>query len=156
MEFSQLRDIAYRYAADNGDCASLVDEYVEDMKATQRAFSDDRKRKIRVSSETPLNLLILDEMGALLAYGDGATARDLRKQLSLVGSQGRATGHPMLGLVQEPTKDTVPVRELFTTRICLRVTSSAHVDMVLGENARLRGALADEIPNVDETAESAT
>jgi S-DNA-T family DNA segregation ATPase FtsK/SpoIIIE len=58
----------------------------------------------------------------------------------------------MLGLVQEPTKDTVPVRELFTTRICLRVTAGAHVDMVLGDGARLRGALADEIPNVEETA----
>jgi S-DNA-T family DNA segregation ATPase FtsK/SpoIIIE len=58
----------------------------------------------------------------------------------------------MVGLVQEPTKDTVPVRELFTTRICLRVTSAAHVDMVLGENSRLRGALADEIANVEDTA----
>jgi S-DNA-T family DNA segregation ATPase FtsK/SpoIIIE len=44
------------------------------------------------------------------------------------------------------------VRDLFTTRICLRVTSAAHVDMVLGENARLRGALADEIPNDPATA----
>jgi S-DNA-T family DNA segregation ATPase FtsK/SpoIIIE len=152
MEFSQLRDIAYRYAASHEDCLALVDEYVDDMRATQRGFSDTGNRKVTVSRETPLNLLILDEMGALLAYGDGTTARELRKLLSLVGSQGRATGHSMIGLVQEPTKDTVPVRELFTTRICLRVTAAAHVDMVLGENARLRGALADEIPNADETA----
>jgi len=46
----------------------------------------------------------------------------------------------------------VPVRDLFTIRICLRVTSAAHVDMVLGDTARLRGALADEIPNAQETA----
>jgi S-DNA-T family DNA segregation ATPase FtsK/SpoIIIE len=54
--------------------------------------------------------------------------------------------------VQEPTKDTVPVRELFPTRVCLRVTAQSHVDMVLGDGARLRGALADEIPNVPDTA----
>jgi S-DNA-T family DNA segregation ATPase FtsK/SpoIIIE len=152
MEFSKLRGIAYRYADDTDSFAALVGEYVEDMQAVQRGFAADGKRKITVSRESPLNLLILDEMGALLAYGDSGTARELRRQLSLVGSQGRATGHSMLGLVQEPTKDTVPVRELFTTRICMRVTAGAHVDMVLGDGARLRGALADEIPNVEETA----
>jgi hypothetical protein len=92
MEFAKLREIAYRYADDNADCGALVGEYVQDMQATQRAFAGDGTRKITVSRETPLNLLILDELGALLAYGDPGTARDLRKQLSLVGSQGRATG----------------------------------------------------------------
>jgi S-DNA-T family DNA segregation ATPase FtsK/SpoIIIE len=58
----------------------------------------------------------------------------------------------MVGFVQEPTKDTVPVRDLFTVRVCLRLTSAGHVDSVLGEDARLRGALADEIPNVPDTA----
>jgi S-DNA-T family DNA segregation ATPase FtsK/SpoIIIE len=48
--------------------------------------------------------------------------------------------------VQEPSKDIVDVRELFTTRICLGVTAASHVDMVLGDGARERGALADEIP----------
>jgi hypothetical protein len=50
------------------------------------------------------------------------------------------------GFVQEPSKDIVEVRELFTTRVCLGVTAASHVDMVLGEGARDRGALADEIP----------
>src|SRR5699024_1599048 len=66
--------------------------------------------------------------------------------LALVDSQGRATGHTMLGLVQEPTKDTVPVPEVFAERVCLRVTADSHVAMVLGDGARWRGALADEIP----------
>jgi S-DNA-T family DNA segregation ATPase FtsK/SpoIIIE len=40
----------------------------------------------------------------------------------------------------------VDVRELFTLRICLGVTAASHVDMALGEGARDRGALADQIP----------
>ncbi|SFJ41480.1 DNA segregation ATPase FtsK/SpoIIIE, S-DNA-T family [Amycolatopsis sacchari] len=152
MEFATLAGIAHRYADTDEAAAELVDEYVEDMQATQRMLAEQGQRKITPSPVTPLNLLVLDEMGALLAYGDASVARGLRRQLALVGSQGRATGHSMVGLVQEPTKDTVPVRDLFTTRICLRVTSAAHVDMVLGENARLRGALADEIPNDPATA----
>jgi DNA segregation ATPase FtsK/SpoIIIE-like protein len=47
--------------------------------------------------------------------------------------------------VQEPTKDTVPVRELFPRRICLRVASKTHVAMVLGDQAYDRGAWANRI-----------
>lgn len=152
LEFTKLAPIAHRYADTEQACSDLVDEYVDDLRATQRRFADTGTRKITVSRETPLNLLIVDEIGALLAYGDGALGRNLRRQLAIVGSQGRATGHAMTAMVQEPTKDTVPIRELFTIRICLRVTAAAHVDMVLGENARLRGAIADEIPNSEDTA----
>ena len=58
----------------------------------------------------------------------------------------------MWAYVQEPSKDIVPIRDAFTRRMCLRVTASAHVDMSLGEDARLRGALADAIPNDPSTA----
>lgn len=157
LEFAALAPIAHRYAdsttPDNGyGCGELVTEYVETMQARQRDLKATGQRKATISREHPLDLLILDELGALLAYGDGATVRQLKKDLSLVASQGRATGHTMLGMVQEPTKDTVPVRELFTVRVCLRVTSASHVNMVLGDNMRERGAIADEIPNTDDTA----
>ena len=47
------------------------------------------------------------------------------------------------------TKDTVPVRELFPRRICLRVTAKSHVAMVLGDQAYERGAWANRIPESD-------
>ena len=152
MEFAKLAGIAHRYATDENDCSELVDEFVDDLQRVQREFSEQGTRKIELSRVTPLNLLIVDEIGALMAYGEGTVARNLRKKLAIVTSQGRATGHGVTAMVQEPTKDTVPIRDLFTIRICLRVTAAAQVDMVLGENARLRGALADEIPNAPETA----
>ncbi|MGW5054741.1 FtsK/SpoIIIE domain-containing protein [Actinokineospora sp. NPDC004072] len=158
-EFAALAPIAYRYSTvtepdDEDDdpytIADLVREFRADMAATQRRLKADKSRKISVSRETPLNLLILDEIGAITAYSD--LARLLRRDLAVIATQGRATGHRMWGLVQEPSKDVVPIRDLFTCRVCLRVTSAAHVDMVLGEDARARGALADEIPNLPETA----
>ena len=54
--------------------------------------------------------------------------------------------------MQEPSKDVVDVRDLFATRICLGVTAASHVDMALGDGARDRGALADEIPGDPEHA----
>ncbi len=152
FEFSALRDIAYRYAATGQECADLVTDFVADMQTEQQVLSASGTRRLTISRETPVNLLIVDEMAALLAYGDPTIARQLRGQLSLVGSQGRASGHTMIGLVQEPTKDTVSIRDLFTWRICLRLTVGNHVDGVLGEDARLRGARADEIPDIPEAA----
>lgn len=150
MELVKSERIAHRYAAEPDDCLAVVEEFVADLEATERRLAEQGLRKFAVSRETPLNLLVLDELGSLLGWGDHARA--MRKLLSYVGTQGRATGHSMLGFVQEPTKDVVPVRDLFTVRMCLRVTSAGHVDMVLGEGARQRGALADEIPNDPATA----
>lgn len=150
MELSRGKDMAYRYAAEPEDCLELIEEFLEDCRATQRRLSAEGKAKFTPSVETPLNILVLDELAALLGFGK--YARDLRKMLEEVGTQGRATGHVMIGAVQEPSKDVVPIRDLFTVRVCLRVTSAAHVDMTLGDGARLRGAMADEIPNDPSTA----
>jgi DNA segregation ATPase FtsK/SpoIIIE, S-DNA-T family len=150
MEFAKLEPVAHRYAADQGECLDLVETYVAEMQAKQAAIRDQGDRKATISPEMPLDLLILDELGALTAFGD--FARDFRRLLALIGSQGLGSNNVMIGFVQDPSKDTVPVRDYFTTRICLRVTTSAQVDMVLGEDARLRGALADEIPNDPSTA----
>jgi S-DNA-T family DNA segregation ATPase FtsK/SpoIIIE len=152
MELTKAEGISHAYASDLDDCVEVVRAYVEDLQETAESLAVQGKRKFTPSVETPLNLLMMDELGALLSFGDYAVAKELRKLLSIVGTQGRATGHSMLGYVQEPTKDTVPIRDLFTVRVCLRVTTAGHPDMVLGDGARLRGALADEIPNDPATA----
>ncbi|SDD49396.1 FtsK/SpoIIIE domain-containing protein [Glycomyces harbinensis] len=153
VELNAAAPIAHRYASGEAACAEVVSEFLEDQQATQAKLKEQGLRKFTPSPETPLNILIIDEIGAILAYASDRVRMVNNKQgLALVGSQGRATGHVMWAAVQEPTKDTVPVRDLFTLRICLRVTAAVHPEMVLGEGARMRGALADEIPNVPETA----
>jgi DNA segregation ATPase FtsK/SpoIIIE, S-DNA-T family len=51
----------------------------------------------------------------------------------------------VIGALQDPRKDVISLRNLFSTRIALRLDESDQVDMVLGDGARDRGALADEI-----------
>jgi DNA segregation ATPase FtsK/SpoIIIE, S-DNA-T family len=153
VELAAGKGLAYRYADEPDDMHEVVEEYVEDLRETQRRLAETGDRKVTVPSrEFPLNLLMMDEIGQLMAYGDASHARNYRRWFAEIGSQGRATMHSMMGFVQEPTKDVVPIRDLFTTRICLRVTTANHVDMALGDGARLRGALADEIPNDPATA----
>ena len=52
----------------------------------------------------------------------------------------------VVAALQDPRKDVLPARDLFPTRIALRVTEPEHVDMTLGDGARKRGARCDHIP----------
>lgn len=156
-ELALGKGLAYRYGSGVAESAAVVKEFLADQQRVQALLQEQGLRKFTPSTETPLNLLVADELGAMLAYGSGAdddraNMRTIRTGMDLIGSQGLATGHAMWGFVQEPTKDVVSCRELFTLRVCLRSTNAAHADMVLGDGMRTRGAIADEIPAVPETA----
>lgn len=152
VELAPAADAFYRYGGDGVASAEVIEEFLQDQRDTQARLKDAGLRKAPVSREYPLNILIMDELAEILAYGDRELTRNNRQALALIGSQGRATGHVMHGSVQEPSKEVVSARELFTHRLCLRVTAENQVDMVLGDKARERGALADEIPAVPDTA----
>jgi S-DNA-T family DNA segregation ATPase FtsK/SpoIIIE len=100
---------------------------------------------VPISRDHPLELLEFDEIGALTKYTDRKTREAITERVALLTTQGRALGFTVRGYVQEPTKDTVPVRELFPRRVCLRVSAKSHVGMVLGEQAYERGAWANRI-----------
>ncbi len=53
----------------------------------------------------------------------------------------------MIAAIQDPSKDTLPVRQLFTVRIGLRLTEASQTAMVLGQGARDAGAECDLIPD---------
>ncbi|MGH3367920.1 MAG: FtsK/SpoIIIE domain-containing protein, partial [Nocardioidaceae bacterium] len=97
------------------------------------------------TTDEPLIVVIVDELAALTAY---MTHREAKKRisaaLSLLLSQGRAVGVLLVAALQDPRKDVLPARDLFPTRIALRLTEPEQVDMVLG--ARRRGARCDRIP----------
>jgi S-DNA-T family DNA segregation ATPase FtsK/SpoIIIE len=80
--------------------------------------------------------------------------RDLRKRaeatIATLTSQGRSVGVCVVGALQDPRKDVISLRNLFPTRVALRLDESDQVDMVLGDGARDRGALADEISPLPE------
>jgi S-DNA-T family DNA segregation ATPase FtsK/SpoIIIE len=140
-----------RYADNAEDAAELVGEFVANMEAKQRRMQRAGVRSVPVSQEYPLDWLILDEVGSLMAYRP-EYAREITEKCALITSLGRATHDVLEALVQEPAKDIVPIRDLIPRRLCLRVTSERHPDMALGEGARERGAIADQIPDDPATA----
>lgn len=145
MELAYGRRLFHRYAVTSRDTLDMLDELVESMEARKRDHAGS-VRTVPVTRETPLELVEFDEIGALIRYvGDRKTREAITERIALLTTQGRALGFTVRGYVQEPTKDTVSVRELFPRRVCLRVASRSHVGMVLGEHAYDRGAWANRI-----------
>ena len=81
----------------------------------------------------PLHVLVIDELAALTAYADLDVRREATRLLSEVLTQGRALGVVVLACVQDPRKDVVAMRGLFTQTVALRLRSSDETVMVLGD-----------------------
>jgi DNA segregation ATPase FtsK/SpoIIIE, S-DNA-T family len=145
-ETQAAASVFHRWATDGEQAVALLTEYRDAMLARQAAMREQRVRTNTITTETPFELLVIDELAMLTAYGDRQLVRDALRLLAEIMTQGRAADYAVAAYVQEPSKDVVDVRDLFTTRACLGVTAAVHVDMALGDGARDRGALADEIP----------
>lgn len=93
----------------------------------------------------PLHVLVIDELAALTAYADAEVKKEGNRLLAEILTQGRALGVVVLACVQDPKKETVPSRGLFTQTVALRLASSEETRMVLGEGMA-SSAPAQRIP----------
>lgn len=146
VETARGRDLFVDWATGVDGALRILRAFRDGMRTRQGELSVTGDRKFTLSTRTPFEWLVIDELAMLSAYADRSEVREAMGLLGEIQTQGRALGFGVAAYVQEPSKDIVDTRELFTDRVCLAVTSSSHVDMVLGEGARDRGALADQIP----------
>jgi DNA segregation ATPase FtsK/SpoIIIE, S-DNA-T family len=145
MELSFGRDLFTRYADQAAEMVGLLEDAVTEMHDRASKFAG-TTRTFTPSVAFPFLVVLVDELAFLTAYQPD---RDLRKRaeaaIATLTSQGRSVGVCVVGALQDPRKDVISLRNLFPTRIALRLDESDQVDMVLGDGARDRGALADEI-----------
>jgi S-DNA-T family DNA segregation ATPase FtsK/SpoIIIE len=92
-----------------------------------------RSRLHQPTAGDPLHVLVIDELAALTAYADPDIRRQATRLLSEVLTQGRALGVVVVAMVQDPRKETVSMRGLFTQTVALRLRSSEETRMVLGD-----------------------
>jgi DNA segregation ATPase FtsK/SpoIIIE, S-DNA-T family len=145
MELSFGKPIFARYADHAAEMVKLLEEAVAVMHDRAAQFGG-ITRTFTPSVVFPFLVVLVDEMAFITAYQPD---RDLRKRaeaaIATLTSQGRSVGVCVVGALQDPRKDVISLRNLFPTRVALRLDESDQVDMVLGDGARDRGALADEI-----------
>jgi S-DNA-T family DNA segregation ATPase FtsK/SpoIIIE len=122
---------------------------LEDAVKVMRKRQGDLRGITRLHTPTvaePLIVVVVDELASLTAYvTDREAKKRIQSALSLLLSQGRAVGVSVVGAVQDPRKEVLSFRDLFPTRVALRLSESDQVGLVLGQGARDRGALCDRI-----------
>jgi S-DNA-T family DNA segregation ATPase FtsK/SpoIIIE len=154
MELAYGRAIFDRYgtyAADPADIAAMLQAEVTAMqdRAAQLAGYH---RTHTPSTEHPFVVIFVDEAAFLTAYHpDKALRERIRAALATLTTQGRAVGYTVVAALQDPRKEVLPIRNLFPDRIAMRLDEPEQVDMVLGDGARDRGALADQISTNEAT-----
>ncbi|MEX3653895.1 cell division protein FtsK [Mycolicibacterium fortuitum] len=100
-----------------------------------------RTREHRPTKASPLVVLLVDELAGLTAYmSDPALRKEAAASLSRILTKGRALGIVVAAFLQDPRKEVLPMRGLFTQTIALRLRSRDEVAMVLGDG------MADKAP----------
>ncbi|WP_216205490.1 FtsK/SpoIIIE domain-containing protein [Amycolatopsis aidingensis] len=147
MELGQAPEVfGNRVVFDNGpDAVALLEDIATEVKTRASRYRG-WLRSWQASTGDPFVLLVVDELADVIAYQPDKTLRErASRAVQTITSQGRAPGVCVLGLVQDPRKEVVGFRHLFTTRIAMRLDEKQQVDMVLGDGVRERGATAHEI-----------
>ncbi|WP_163513704.1 FtsK/SpoIIIE domain-containing protein [Fodinicola acaciae] len=161
MELAFGRSLFHRFCYGEDDTADpdrkrsyeiAYAEFLEDLVVEMQG----RQAKLRgvardhtPSKDSPAVVVIIDELASLTAYViDREAKKRIAAALALLASQGRAVGIYLLAALQDPRKEVLPFRDLFPTRIALRLVEDGQVDLVLGDGARDRGAYADLIDSI--------
>jgi S-DNA-T family DNA segregation ATPase FtsK/SpoIIIE len=149
IELSIGRNLfADRYASDSEAVVELLERAHDEMQARCEQLAG-RVRKFEPSETHPLELLVVDELGYLMALQPDRKLRDrAERALSGILVLGRATGFVVVGAVQDPRKETLSFRDLFPSRVAMRMHKPM-VDLVLGTGMYEAGALCDLIPARD-------
>ncbi|MEU4693177.1 FtsK/SpoIIIE domain-containing protein [Actinoplanes sp. NPDC023714] len=147
MELGIGRPLFAKFASrDFTEMAALI-ERAADTAQERAARLAGRTRQHTPTKDEPLIVLVIDELANLTAYLTERQLKDrIKAALGIVLTQGRAVGVHVVAAIQDPRKEVLPARGLFPTRIGLRLSEPAEVDMVLGDGMRDRGALCDRIP----------
>jgi len=146
MELGMARPCLTRCATTPPEAVVVLEEAATAMAARAGRLAG-HTRVHEASTAEPLVVVLVDELAAITAY---LTDRDLKNRaataLSLLLSQGRAVGYMVVACLQDPRKEVIPMRGLFTQTLGLRLRDGAETDMVLGAHARHVGAACELIP----------
>jgi S-DNA-T family DNA segregation ATPase FtsK/SpoIIIE len=134
-----------RYAADPDHIAAQLEADVAAMQERAERMAGRQRDHVPTAGD-PFIVIIVDEVAFLTAY---QADRKLRERtlaaLATLTTQGRAVGYSVVAALQDPRKEVLNIRNLFPDKIALRLDEPSQADLVLGDGARDRGALCDQI-----------
>ncbi len=147
MEFGCGERLWVRFETTADGILAMLTEavFVMDERAARLRAAGVRKHVPTV--DEPLILIVIDEAAALSSYATREQQEQFRQFTGLLLSKGRAVGVSVIAALQDPSKETMPNRQLFPVRVGLRLDEPTQTAMVHGQGAKDRGALCHEIPD---------
>ena len=140
MEILMGADLFTTSATNAAEAVVVLELLVVRMRERAQTYAG-RLRSHTPSVDEPLHVVMIDELAALTAY---CPDRDLQRRaenaINLLCSQGRAPGFMVFACLQDPRKEVIPSRGLFTQMVGLRLKDLSETSMVLGEAAVHSGA----------------
>jgi S-DNA-T family DNA segregation ATPase FtsK/SpoIIIE len=134
-----------RYAADPDQIAALLEADVHAMQERAARMAG-RQREHTPTPDDPFTVIVVDEVAFLTAYqADRKLKERTIAALATLTTQGRAVGYSVVAALQDPRKEVLNIRNLFPDKIALRLDEPSQADLVLGDGARDRGAVCDQI-----------
>jgi DNA segregation ATPase FtsK/SpoIIIE, S-DNA-T family len=133
------------YATGPDDTVALLERVLADMQRDAERDGAQGERDFEPRPGRPLTVIYVDEGAPLTRYWPRSQRGKIDDLLGTILTQGRAVGYTVVFLIQEPTKDTFTLRDLFTRRIALRLPTESHTDAALIEDAVDYGAACHQI-----------
>jgi len=126
--------------------AVLLEDAVKVMQRRAQGLAGVTRKHTPTVAE-PLVVVLIDEIANLTAYlTDRKVKERINQALGLLLTQGRAVGVSVIAALQDPRREVLALRNLFPTKVGLRLDGPVEVDMVLADGAREQGARCDRIP----------
>ncbi|MET8875580.1 FtsK/SpoIIIE domain-containing protein [Nocardia sp. NPDC004604] len=145
-EFGRGEDRLFvRFATDTDTILAMLREAEQTMRERLIGMRHAGIRKHVPTTDEPLILIIIDEAAALSSYATRDQQEEFRRLTGLLLSQGRAAAVSVVAALQDPSKETMPNRQLFPVRVGLRLDEPSQTTMVHGQGSRDRGARCDRI-----------
>ena len=140
VEVSIGASLFTKVATTDADAVKTLAALEQLMDARGRRMAG-RAREHTPTPSVPLVVLLIDELAGVTAYmSDPALRKQAAASLARILTKGRALGIVVVAFLQDPRKEVLPMRGLFTQTIALRLRSRDEVAMVLGDG------LADTAP----------
>lgn len=122
-----------KIATNEAEAAGLLTK-LEELLDSRGCRMAGRARSHTPSTAEPFVVLLIDELAGLTAYmTDVALKKQVAASLSRILTKGRAVGIVVAAFMQDPRKEILPMRGLFTQTVALRLRSRDEVAMVLGD-----------------------
>lgn len=145
MELGPGKAMFTRYATDAAEAVIMLEDAVIACEDRAKRLAGHTRFHTPTVAE-PLVIVVIDELASLVAY---LPDRDLLKRaevaLARLLSIGRAPGFYAFAFVQDPRKEVLKMRQLFTQAVALRLRDKEEAGMVLGEGAVNSGARCHKI-----------